>query len=608
MKFNNYIIFIFILAVGVACTDVLDKRDLNSVNDIVWDDADQAMLYVNNLYVDNMPGISLGQNSAYTDEMFSPSEEFTDLVYGVVNNTNIDAVKVLHREKYQLIRSINFCVEGLENSSLDDSIKGAIMGQALFFRAYRYWEMVRLYGGIPMVMETQDPYTDDMDVPRSSTTESINFILKDLNDAIDLLPVEWPLSEDCGRITSGAVAAFKGRVLLTWASPLFNRDNDQERWQQSYDASKQAVGLLQQMSTPRSLHPDFSTIFTSNVLTNTEAVIFKRYSPAEGTSYTNDWESDVRPNSAGGSFSYQPTWELVKAFPMKNGQFIDEAGSGYDSTYFWQNRAPRFYATVAYNGCEWDVVGRVNATQWSYDRNRFESNTKSGTSFYNRKATDPTISIDDVSQTGTTWHELRYAEVLLNLAESANEIGEKAEAIQLVRSIRERAGIESNGGTFGVDDGVSQNMLRQIIIRERQVEFAFENKRYWDIRRRLLYRNDIGDYVKKLNGKKRHGFSLSAKSPWNQRISDTESEYNGYTRIDTAVYFGYVDVNDSENYNSYFDIEYKEMEAKMSGEIQSFDYKELYDFFAVSSNFLTKSPAVEQTIGWVNGTFDPLAE
>ncbi|MDA3881215.1 MAG: RagB/SusD family nutrient uptake outer membrane protein [Prolixibacteraceae bacterium] len=610
MKIKRFSILLFFTVFFMGCADVLDKRDLNAVNDIVWDNAEQAMLYVNNLYVDNMPDMSLGENSAFSDEIYSPAQDYVDILYGLKSSNDIDAVKeFFHREKYQLIRGINFCVKGLKESSLEDSIKGTALGQALFFRAWRYWEIVRLHGGVPMILEPQDPYSDEMDVPRSSTAESVAQIVKDLDDAIDMLPVEWPLAEDYGRITSGAAAAFKGRILLAWASPLFNRNNDADRWQQAYDANKQANELLQQMSTPRALHPDFSAIFTSNVLTNTEAIIFRRYDLGAGSTYTNEWESNVRPRSMGGSFGFNPTWELVKAFPMSNGKLINESGSGYDSTYFWQNRDPRFYATIAYNGCEWEMVGRTNTTQWSYNRNRFEANTRSSTSFYNRKATNPSVTVENISQVNTTWHELRYAEVLLNLAECANEIGNTQEALTNVRAVRERAGIEANGGIFGIENGVSKDKLRQIIMIERQVEFAFENKRYWDLRRRLVFRNDLGDFVKKLNGRKRHGFELSPKSPWSGRITDRNSEYYGYNRIDTAAYFGYIDVNDAENYNSYFDIEYVEKETTLNGEVQSFNYLELYDFFAVPSNVINKSPAVEQTIGWgTDGTFDPLEE
>lgn len=608
MKSYQFIAIILLFAVFYGCQDVLDKRDLNVIDDQLWESETQATLYVNKLYQDNMPGMSLGVNSGITDEATSATESVTNLLYGFISPNITDAVTVLHKDNYLLIRRINLCIEGLENSGLDENLKAPIAGQALFLRAFRYWEFVKLYGGIPIVKNVQDPFSDDLNVPRSSTTESVNAILADLDQAIASLPVDWPLSSDKGRITSGAAAAFKARVLLSWASPVFNPQNKQDRWQSAYDASKQAVELLGRMSVPRSLNPDFSSIFTTDVLTDVEAVIYKRFSSDAGTDYVSGWENSVRPPSAGGNGGFNPTWELVKSFPMANGKLIGEADSGYDSTYFWKNRDPRFYATVAYNGCEWSMNGRTQTIQWTFARNLQENNRTPSTGFYCRKATNPTIAKERTSLTGTTWHELRFAEVLMTLAESANELGKTSEALPLIRRIRERAGIESNGGTFGIPESVSKEQLRQLIMNERSIEFAFENKRYWDLRRRLMYRNDLGTMTKMLNGTKRHGLETVVKSAWLRRITDATSPYVGWNRIDTAAYLGHIDINNSADYNTYFTTNYKVMEATVNSQVQSINYISLYDFFAVPSSFVQSSPAVEQTIGWLNGTFDPLAE
>lgn len=608
MKSHRILLIILFFSVFSACEDVLDKRDLNVIDNQLWENASQATLYVNKLYQDNMPGMSLGANSGYTDEATSSSESVTNILYGFYGPNDINAVTELHKDKYLLIRRINLCIDGLEKSSLEKSVKAPIVAQALFFRAYRYWEFVSLYGGVPMVNNVPDPFFDDLNVPRSKTSESIKLIVADLDKAIESLPVDWPLSSDQGRITSGAAAAFKARILLSWASPLFNPQNKQDRWQAAYDAGNKAVELLGKMKVPRTLHTNFSTVFTADVLTNTEAVIYKRFSTGAGTEYVSSWENSVRPPSAGGNGGFNPTWELVKSFPMANGKLIYEANSGYDSTYFWKNRDPRFYATIGYNGCDWTMNGRTQTRQWTYVRNIHENNRTPSTGFYCRKATDPTVAREKTSQTSTTWHELRYAEVLLNLAEAANELGKTSEAVPLVRRIRERAGIQSNGGTFGIDATVSKDQLRQIIMNERFVEFAFENKRYWDLRRRLMYRNDLASGTRKLNGQQRHGLETVVKSAWLRRITDPASPYVGWNRIDTATQLGYVDINNTTNYNTYFTTNYKSMEATVNNQVQSINYTSLYDFFAVPSSFIQSSPAVAQTKGWLNGTFDPLAE
>lgn len=608
MKSYPFIIIGLLSVLLFSCKDVLDKNDLTTLDDRIWEDESQINLYINNLYFNNMPKASFKEYSSVSDESYSSSETSTDLLYGFISPNGIDKVTVLHKDNYNLIRRINIGLEGIENSSIDESLKAPLRGQALFLRAYRYWEFVQLYGGVPIVKEVQDPYkgSESLDVPRSKTGDAINEIIADLDKAIEGLPLDWTQTADKGRITSGAAAAFKGRVLLAWASPMFNPNNDQARWQRAYDANKQAVDLLSQMSVPRGLHPDFSSIFTTNVLENVEAVIFRRYDLNAGSKYTHDWENSVRPNSGGGGAGYGPTWELVQAFPMANGKLINEPESGYNETYFWKDRDPRFYATVAYNGSEWKMSGRDRTTVWTF-RNTVEGNRAPVTGFYNKKATNPSISIDVISQTSTAWIELRYAEVLLNLAECANEIGNQNEALENVRAIRERAGIESGGGEYGISNSISKELLREVIMVERQVEFAFENKRYWDMRRRKMFREDLGTYVKKLNGTQRHGLNYVPKGLWGREITDVNSKYKGWLRIDTALVLGYLDLNDVNSFSTYYTTSVKNLDL-YQGQSQPIDYKELYDFFAVPSSIINKSPAVEQTKGWLNGTFDPLTE
>ena len=162
MESYKLIGIILLFTVFAGCQDVLDKHNLNVIDDQLWESETQATLYVNKLYQDNMPDMSLGTNSGFTDEATSSSESVTKLLYGFVTPNILDAVTVLHKDKYQLIRRINICIEGLHNSTLEENLKAPIIGQALFFRAFRYWEFVRLYGGVPIVTDVQDPFTDDL--------------------------------------------------------------------------------------------------------------------------------------------------------------------------------------------------------------------------------------------------------------------------------------------------------------------------------------------------------------------------------------------------------------------------------------------------------------
>lgn len=614
MKIKSLFILACVLIVLSGCMDVLDKHNLGSVSDNIWENEGTATLYLNNLYEDNMPGFNMGYNSTYTDETYSSNTSVTDLLYGFVDNTDFSttyvsqSTDIFHKDNYKLIRQINLCIDGMKESALDDSIKGIILGQAYFLRAYRYWEIIKLYGGIPMILHAQDPFTENLDVARHKTSTCIDYLMEDLDFAIEHLPDQWD-NNNLGRITSGVAAAYKGRILLNWASPLFNRENKIERWQRAYDANKEAIEILAR--TGRGLNPDYSSIFTTTTATNVEAIWFTLYNSSAGNDYTNGWEGTIRPRSGGGSGSCNPTWNLVKAFPMANGKWITDEGSGYDSTYFWQNRDPRFYAVVGYNGCTWKMGGKTSDIQWAYDRNFMENNTRPATGFYCKKASDPTIDIDQTSYGSTTWHELRYAEVLLNLAECANEVGKPEETIEQLKKIRARAGIEEGDGSYGLPVNGTKDEILEAVMHERQIELCLENKRYWDIRRRLMYRNDIGSHSPRLNGTYRLGILTSINSKYIRAVTtDKTSSWYGWKSIDTAAYFGHINIDDQAVYNTYFKTTLRVLEQvdATSGIPFPLNYPELFDFFAVPSAMLNSSDSIRQTINWFDGSFDPLAE
>lgn len=593
-------IYIAIFFLGITgCEDVLDKENLNVIDDDLWNIQTEAESYINELYRENIPEMSLGEYAGYSDEGFTTSQDVTDYMYGLIDSTEVATSSLLDRSHYQLIRSINIGIEGLTTSTLDVEEKNELLGQAYFLRAWRYWDLVRLHGGVPMVQKALDPFYDDLILSRSTTKKSIELIIADLNFAIDWLPAKS--SE--GRITSAAASAFKGRVLLAWASPMFNPNNETSRWDDAYKANFDAKGLLDENGY--GLNADYSKIFTDNPTINPEAIFYRAFS-ADLEEYSNGWEGNIRPTSGGGGGGEVPTWDLVKAFPMANGKSIGDASSGYDSVYYWRNRDPRFYNVIAYNGCTWDMAGRISSSNkvWTYTQAISENRKSPGTGFYNRKASNPLVDYASVNNVSTTWIEIRYAEVLLNLAECANEIGKVGDALDLVGEIRERAGIESmeNYGLSSVSD---ISIMREIIMQERQVELCFENKRYWDLRRRKMFTEDLGPNVKKLNGSKRKGLLIKPTVEWARRV--TSGDYRGWTKLDTAIFFNHVDLE--ADYNKYFDVSEKDLDVlNRFGGDATFAYRPLYYFMYISRSFINKAPSIEQTLGWQGGTFDPQAE
>lgn len=563
---KKYLICISLLAFLASCSDVLDKHDINGV-DQVFDNEALSIAYLDKLYYDNL----LPWTTSY-----SP---LSDETYGgdayMYGDLTIESVADFGTNNYTKIRSINLLLSELEKSPLAEEIKAPIMAQAYVLRALRYFELVKLYGGVPMILKPQDPFTEDVNTPRDRTAVCIEQIVSDLEKG-SILPAQWT-GLDVGRITRGAALALKGRVLLFYASPQFNPNNDQSRWEAAYDANKAALDTL--TKDGYALHNNFAKLWFEEA--NKESIFVTRYNTSD---FTNAWDRSTRPRSAGNSAggSNQPTLQLVNAFPMQNGLPIDDVASGYDSTLFWKDRDPRFAATIAYNGATWPLNAQATRKQWTFNGNKWEgsNNTKSG--FYCRKAISETYAIDVTDKSGTDWIELRLAEVILNLAECANETDKIDEAYDGLIAIRARAGISAGvNDLYGLPAGMDRDAMFEAIVTERQIEFAFESKRYWDLRRWRMF--------DRLNGTVREGLKINLNTTLISQDDFKKGVDNGSIVV--------TDVN----YSTYFTHEVIPLDTK--GPI---NYHDEYYFYAIQKTNLDKNPNLQQTIGWDGGTFDPL--
>jgi hypothetical protein len=613
-----------------SCGDILDKDPYDSIpEERVWGDVGQSNLYLNNLYSFTLPGFSAGGNAGNSDEVFSGN----DLIYGLLND---ESEGTFSADTYARIRKINILLERMGTTGyISQKDEEQIKGQAYFLRAWIYWGLVNLYGGVPMVTNVQslsvsgEPSPEIL-VRRNKTRDCIDTIVRDLDLAAKYLPAKWS-DADYGRITRGAAMAFKGRILLFWASPQFNPFNMQDRWQRAYDANASAIDTLKKDG--HGLHPSFVELFTDCKEKTSEA-IFVRVYDANVTNGYHAYDNGVRPAAAsmsGGGTNNQPTWNLVQSFPMNNGYYPtrspeDSIAGKYNFRRFWMNRDPRFYATVAYNGCVWPLSGVLDYKVWTYRYRKYDTNgtlsyvgtegssnvaTQSG--FYCRKYVNPKIAAANTTKIGTDWMEIRYAEVLLNLAECANELDKRQEAYDIIKAIRDRAWNDPSRITSPmwatvptdhmghITAAMPQLDMREAIIRERQVELAFENKRYWDMRRRNMFVDDLGT-IKALNGTYRMG-------RW-EILDDTKAESDMLMFRDGVWVDGTTNLYDRLNhasndigYNNFFAPGMVQMDTK-----QTVDYPQpKYNFFAIQQTNLDKNLNLEQTSYW-GGTFDPLAE
>jgi hypothetical protein len=565
----------FFIAGSIAlasCTKVLDKRDLNAVNEgNVWNDLELATAAVNNIYAQSLPSWST-EYADYSEE----SDGGGTYMYGQLTENSVNYWP------YNQIRDINVVLANVDKGTLKESDKKLLKGQAFFFRAWQYFEMVKRYGGVPLVLEPQK-VTDDLFVKRASTTETFKQIIKDLDSAIADLPVVPATSQSLnnGRVHKGTALAVKGRVLLYWASPQFDpNQTEADRWQAAYDANKAAKDYL--ASQGFGLYPSFGGLWYNEM--NKEVIFVKRYQFVTGvaSSYHN-WSAATRPLdvSQGATGANRPVLEIVNAFPMKDGKAIADPSSAYqyDPAHFWRNRDPRFKETIVYNGAPWGLgmaAPQPGRLQFTYVG--AETNSPTATGFYMKKAVDTTQNSIQAFNSGTDWIELRYAEVLLNLAEAANEIGKTNEAYPELIAIRARAGIDpGSDNMYGLTSGMSQAQMRNAIIWERQIEFAFEAKRFWDLRRLRLFEST-------LNGKRRTGLKTTLRS--------------GVTKAQVSALSP--DQLDA-NYDQYFNQQVITLDTQFP-----INWKPEYYFFALPTSILQLNSNLEQTLGWSGGTFDPL--
>ncbi|WP_303012328.1 RagB/SusD family nutrient uptake outer membrane protein [uncultured Bacteroides sp.] len=564
MRVRYIIISMFVSCLFVGCTDILDKRDLMSLTDEdVWNTEVYATDYLNQLYRENLPRWN-PNIAGYSDEA-DDSQNAT--LYGQLTTQSVNVWP------YDKIRNINILLKKMDNSTLDIDIKEKLKAQAAMLRAWKYFQMVRLYGGIPLILEPQS-LDDDIYVKRNKTSECIAQIVKDLDYAYEILPWHWE-GDDEGRFTKAAALALKGRILLYYASPQFNPDNNQARWETAYIANKKALDEL--IANGYGLYDSYENLWFDEM--NKEVVMVSRYySTGEGIGLGNPWNAYSRPVDEAQNYTgaNHPTWEMVQSYPMSTGESIDESDD-YDSVLFWKNRDPRFKQTVAYNGCIWELSGKTGRRQWTYEGAQGNFTTETG--FYCRKAVDTSYSPVMSQFSSTDWIEIRFAEVMLNYAECAAEIGKSDESYSMLKHIRKRAGIKAGAdGMYGLKQQLAKRELVDAVMLERKIELAYEGKRYWDLRRRRLF-------AKELNGKVRHGmrphFAEGMDVDKLKQIQDSADFENNY-----SLYFKDVLYNTDKKY--------------------TINFKDNYYFFAIPNEHLETNSLLEQTVGWNNGTFNPL--
>ena len=650
---------LILVAAGCKKTFLEEKRDLTGVNEEVFKDPVLAQAYVDWIYGQFQPPANaqaLIWNLATNGTEFTrtteelPGETNWNKIWPSISYTNAHALPYfgarmgtsIANNTWTRMKQINIFLSEVDKYGMPEDVRNKLKGQLYFWRAYQYFDLVRLYGGVPLVLQPQDPITasgTENEVPRSKTSDCIEQICADLDQAVTMLPGKWAAA-DWGRITSGAASAFKGRVLLTWASPLFNRTDDRARWKRAYDANLAAKTLLE--ANGFTLYKKGSLANATawgnmwfEEANNPEAVIVFGFNniTSDQTQKWNGWEQAARPRTAfNGAGSLSPTKQMVDAFPMKDGKSRGSSYYNYDTLRFYKDRDPRFYKTFAYNGAVWPHQTNTNARVWTYrwwantteatPSRTTESSGANASGIYLAKATSPSAnnSGGSFSTSGTDFMEMRFAEVVLNLAEAAIGNDQLTTGLDLIKSIRERAGIENRDGAYGLAGVTGRDPLFAAVLNERKIELAYEGKRFFDLRRWMLFNDDFGTCtrldVQPLNGMRRTGYFISVKTvagakytaaadPLVKPATGNAPLINRDTALTGAAYEQFLD----SLYGKHFQIIEKKDLDPTSGNWVFKWYNEYY-FFGLNQTIHSTSPYLEQTKGWNGirgaGTFDPL--
>ncbi|QBN20305.1 RagB/SusD family nutrient uptake outer membrane protein [Flavobacterium nackdongense] len=359
--------------------------------------------------------------------------------------------------------------------------------EARFLRAFFYFELVKRYKNIPLITTVLTP-EEAANVEQKSFTEIVDFIVSECDAIAPKLPLSYANftgAKETGRATRGAALALKARMLLYAASPLHNPGNDVLLWQKAAQAAKAVIDL-----NTYSLASSYATVVNNTSLSPGPELILERREAA-----SNGFERRNFPiGYEGGGTGTCPSQNLVDAYEMRiNGLPITDPASRYNPASPYAGRDARLAQTILFNGAQWKGTA---VESFFGGKNGLPLANATKTGYYLRKYVVESINLDPkVGAIGSrehTWTLFRYGEILLNYAEAVNEGYGGPEfsvpstttpptaaltATQAVNLLRNRVTITR------FPNGMSQDAFRTKLRNERRVELAFEDHRFWDIRR-----------------------------------------------------------------------------------------------------------------------------
>ncbi|MFC6100526.1 RagB/SusD family nutrient uptake outer membrane protein [Olivibacter domesticus] len=428
-------------------------------------------------------GFEYAMWSSLSDESVYNNDDNTWFIQrGQLLPENTGIAGTLWKRSYRSIRECNYALTHINEVPMSDAHKNLIIAELKFIRAFRYHDLIRNYGGVVLIGDKVTELTDDFSDPslfkREDIATSLAYVLAQLDEAAAVLPESNNGSWLRGRATKGAALALKSRLALYAASPLYNAGT----WEAAVSAANAVITLNRYAISQSGYRQLFRKTSDDN------EIIFARYYSV-GARHV-PLEIANGPNGYDGWGGNVPLQNLVDAYRMANGKAISDPTSGYDPQNPYVDRDPRFYQTILFNGASYRERNIETFTPGGRDSKDGPSNwNTSRTGYYLMKFTDEDMPINNPWNIAglQPWIYFRYAEVLLNFAEAANELsgpdavpaGASLSARDAINQIRTRTGV----GMPAVPAGVGQQEFRELIRNERQIELAFEEHRFYDVRR-----------------------------------------------------------------------------------------------------------------------------
>jgi len=561
-KINIILATVILMSVSFSCKKgFLDQVPNDRLTlDATFNNSTSAVQFLANTYSyfpdeanqQNAPGSNAGvwtggSSEAEFDWGFVPSQN--------INNGGYDAssgfVSSYWDGYYQGIRSATIFIANVDKvPDLSANLKSQYKAEARALRAIYYFYLMRIYGPVILLGDqtlAPDAALSSYQLSRSSIDDCVAYIGSELDAAAKNLPAKPANTNNYGRITSGFAEAIKSEALLYAASPLFNGNTDYSALvnkdgthliNQTYDASKWATAAAAAKSFIDTYVPNTYNLYTENdtsghfspYLSCRDVMLVDWNSEwiyAQENPNVTTWQYDTTPYHQGfpgevqGAGSLGATQEMVDAFFMANGKPISDPTSGYMTAGFqnysavnqdfptntynqWIGREPRFYVNITYTNSEWlDKNAGLFITDLTYSGN---SGRQAGqddycpTGYVVRKNNPPS----DRTQGNRSFVQLRLAEIYLNYVEALNESNPTdPDILKYLNLIRVRAGIPAYGSGIDIPNG--QDAMRQAIWHERQVELAFENNRFFDVRRwKIAAQTEAGPM---------HGLDINSNAP-----------------------------------------------------------------------------------------------